>query len=336
MSFTVSVVIPAYNSAAWLPETIKHVSTALDAAKLNKKTAEIIIVDDGSSDNTLSVARELKSDFPIEVITQKNSGRFLARKAGVEKTKHEYVWFIDSRVHPDKGSIAYVLSEIEKDVTALVWNGHVNVYKKGNIIARFMDSITLIGWRRYFGNPRRCSYGLKDFDYYPKGTGCFLVPKSVLLEAMNLFMSQTTDLRNSSDDTLLIRIIAKQHNINLSPQFSCTYFARNTLKAFMKHTYNRGKFFVDGFLRPGTRFNHMIQAFLIACIIAPLVMVLYPAAIVVFVVLFVLLWLLELIVALLMSLDFKDAGSLFLLSPVFAACYGLGIWSVVIKRKIKL
>ncbi len=57
-----------------------------------------------------------------------------------------------------------------------VWNGHVIVEKKGNIIARFGDAITFIGWRRYLAHPRDCSYGLKDFDHYPKGTTMLLCP----------------------------------------------------------------------------------------------------------------------------------------------------------------
>ena len=71
---------------------------------------------------------------------------------------------------------------------------------------------------------------------------------------MNYFEKNTNDIEFSSDDTLLIRYLAKDKNINLSPEFSCSYNGRSTFKGFLKHAFNRGQFFVDGFLRPGTRF----------------------------------------------------------------------------------
>lgn len=56
MTFLVSILIPAYNSEKWLSETIRSV---LEQTWSNK---EIIIVDDGSSDNTLKLAKTIDSD----------------------------------------------------------------------------------------------------------------------------------------------------------------------------------------------------------------------------------------------------------------------------------
>src|SRR5690606_2458348 len=75
-----------------------------------------------------------------------------------------------------------------------------------------------------------------------------------LKEAMNFFEKTTNDIENSSDDTLLIRYLAERQNIHLSPEFSCLYHGRSNLASFLKHSYFRGQFFIDGFLRPGTRF----------------------------------------------------------------------------------
>jgi glycosyltransferase involved in cell wall biosynthesis len=56
VTFLVSILIPAYNSEKWLSETIRSV---LEQTWSNK---EIIIVDDGSSDNTLKLAKTIDSD----------------------------------------------------------------------------------------------------------------------------------------------------------------------------------------------------------------------------------------------------------------------------------
>jgi glycosyltransferase involved in cell wall biosynthesis len=55
-----SIVIPAYNAAAWLERATQHVEAAVKRAGI--KHAEIVIVNDGSSDDTLKVARALSRD----------------------------------------------------------------------------------------------------------------------------------------------------------------------------------------------------------------------------------------------------------------------------------
>ncbi len=244
--------------------------------------------------------------------------------------KFQYILLIDSKVHIDIDSLNYITDKILIYPDKKVWNGHVNVYKRGNIIARFMDTVTNIGWRRYFSNPRDCDYGLEDFDFYPKGTGCFLTTKSILLSAMKEFKLQTNDIRNSSDDTLLIRIIAKKNNINLSPNFSCTYFARNKIRQFIPHTYNRGKFFVDGFLKPGTRFYRPLQVVILLSIFIPISIIIYPVIFLYYVTVLLVIWILELLITLLLGIDFKDALSFWLLTPLFSLFYILGIWYAVI------
>lgn len=329
-----SVVIPAYNVESWIGPTIAKLEAALQTAGLGK--VEIIIVDDGSQDATAEKIRQLqkRSKHRIVLIEQDNQGRFLARKNGVIATKYATIFFLDSRVWTDVGSLKYVIDQQREHPDRRVWNGHVNVAKEGNIIARFGDAVTFIGWRRYFGNPRLTSYGLKDFDYYPKGTGFFLVPREVIIKSIAWFESVTTDIKNSSDDTLLIRNIAKDHAIWLSPEFSCTYHARTTLKAFIKHTYFRGQFFIDGFLRKGTRFYYPLLIFLALCPIILAAVIVWPLFIIPLIGAAVFLWFAGLLVALMLKVYYKDSLSLWLLSPVFAVAYGAGLWRGVI-RKVK-
>ncbi|MBI2483608.1 glycosyltransferase family 2 protein [Candidatus Uhrbacteria bacterium] len=84
----ISVIIPAYNSAKQLPET-------LDAVYAQTiKDIEVIVVDDGSIDDTIP-ALECYRDR-IKLITQGHAGRCAARNRGFAESKGDYVIFIDA------------------------------------------------------------------------------------------------------------------------------------------------------------------------------------------------------------------------------------------------
>lgn len=327
-----SIVIPAYNAATLLERATRHVEKAVQQAGI--KHVEIVIVNDGSSDDTSKVARALSLDgIPVNVVElKKNQGRFLARKQGVEAARYDHILFVDTRVLLHEQSLAFLCKQFKEFPDRKIWNGHVVVAKKGNIIARFWDAVVYIGWRRYFAHPRLTSFGLEDFDFYPKGTGCFFAPRAVLMDATEQFLKESHDLRFSSDDTLLIRIMAQRERIWLSPDFSCTYYSRTSIHQFIPHTYHRGIFFVDGFLRRGTRFFYPLIGFLAISVGILVLLVIHWQFIIPLLGIVLLVWALELITALLLGVPPKDALSLFAISPLFAACYGAGIWRGTIKR----
>lgn len=329
----ISVIIPTYNAAQWLPRTIPRIEKALSFA--NVQTAEIIVVDDGSTDNSGVVAQKMESQYPIKVVGQKNGGRFLARKLGTERALYDYILFIDTRIYIKAEALKFVVNEIAKNPERTVWTSHVYLEKKANTYARFWDALTMLAWRKYFANPRDCSYGIKEFDYYPKGTTCFFAPKHIIKDANDWFERNTKDLKASNDDTLLIRHIAEGRNINISPNFSCTYHARANLKQYTKHVFHRGKVFVDGFLRrDGNRFFWPLVVFLCLSVIIPIAMIFNPSFILPALVLFVILLLIELMVSLMLGISPKDAWALFVLSPIFIFSYGAGIWTAFYKLQI--
>lgn len=85
----VSVVVPAYNAARFLPETLATIlSQTLEGL-------EVILVDDGSEDETGMVARGM-NDARIRMIRQENSGVCAARNRGLVEARGEFVVFFDS------------------------------------------------------------------------------------------------------------------------------------------------------------------------------------------------------------------------------------------------
>jgi glycosyltransferase involved in cell wall biosynthesis len=327
-----SVIIPTFNGAQWLPKTIHRVIESLQEAKIDKY--EIVVVDDGSTDNSVQVVKDYAREhsLPLRVVSQKNGGRFVARRTGGEAATHENLLFVDTRVFIGKESLSYLLKQHKKDPTRNVWCSHVRVDTAGNIYARFWEAIAYVAWRKYFSNPRDTSYGIDEFDSYPKGTTCFFIKKEILSEANEWFVKNTKDLKTSNDDTLLIRHIAEKHSVNVSPKFWCLYHARSALRPYVKHVFHRGKVFVDGFLRrDGNVFFWPLVGFLLASIIVPVAIIVHPALFLPVLGAAVVAWLLELLLIIALRVPTKDGLSLFVLSPVFGIFYGAGIWKAFLK-----
>ena len=88
---TVAVVIPAYNAEGTLAETISSVRNQTHRA------LDIVVVDDGSKDDTLAIAHEIaKIDPRVRVLKQRNSGVAAARNAGWRSTSADLVAFLDA------------------------------------------------------------------------------------------------------------------------------------------------------------------------------------------------------------------------------------------------
>lgn len=100
---TVSVVIPSYNRAHYIARTINSVLAQQIAARV-----EIIVVDDGSTDNTVSLLREAYPE--VILISQSNAGPSVARNRGIEAATGEFVAFLDSDDELVAGSLASRMS----------------------------------------------------------------------------------------------------------------------------------------------------------------------------------------------------------------------------------
>jgi glycosyltransferase involved in cell wall biosynthesis len=127
----VSVLIPAYNAERFLAETMRSALAQTWQAK------EIIVVDDGSRDGTLAIARSFEA-LGVKVIAQENRGQCAARNAAVAASQGELLEFLDADdlLQPDK---------LEVQIRRLQEEG--------------FDCVTSGHWERFYKTP---------------GDGCFL------------------------------------------------------------------------------------------------------------------------------------------------------------------
>jgi glycosyltransferase involved in cell wall biosynthesis len=254
---SLSVVIPAYNEAAHLPASIDALVEAIGRSGF---AAELVLVDDGSTDGTAAAAQAaVAGRLPLRVLNHARGGRFKARSAGVNAAKSDWVLLLDARVRLYPDSLRFVGESLAPSEP--VWNGHVTPQIDGNPFGAFGNVLVHIAWAKYFDDPRRTSFGLDDFDHFPKGTTCFLAPRALLLEAMDAFTPRIPDWRLVSDDTQLIRWIAEKFRIQLSPEFGCDYQPRTSLRAFLGNALYRGSTFFDGHGRRESRFYPVVVGF---------------------------------------------------------------------------
>ncbi len=103
----VSILIPAYNAEKWIGDTLR---SALAQAWEPK---EIIVVDDGSTDGTLAVAKQFESE-KLRVVTQKNQGASAARNTAFALCRGNFIQWLDADdlLAPDK--ISRQLDELER------------------------------------------------------------------------------------------------------------------------------------------------------------------------------------------------------------------------------
>ena len=119
----VSVVIPVYNTEKYVREAVESIMNQ------TVRELEIIIINDGSTDNSLQVVEELAAaDSRIQVYSQTNQGLSMARNAGITHAHGRYIYFMDSD------------DLLEKDAMELCYN---------KCEEKELDKIVMVGDRSY-------------------------------------------------------------------------------------------------------------------------------------------------------------------------------------------
>ncbi len=100
----VAVIVPCYNAASTLAAT-------LESALAQNMPVEVIVVDDGSSDNSLAVARAFEP--AVRVVTGPNRGASAARNSGIAETTAEWIVFLDADDMLEPGTLGQRLAAAE-------------------------------------------------------------------------------------------------------------------------------------------------------------------------------------------------------------------------------
>jgi O-antigen biosynthesis protein len=124
----VSVVIPCFNAQDFVQECVESV---LGQREID---LDIVLVDDGSTDKTLDIARRFTGAATI--IGQKNQGACVARNRGFEKSTGDYVMFLDADDLLEENTLGRLVDKIDADEAGFVGCGWDNFLKIAEIWAR--------------------------------------------------------------------------------------------------------------------------------------------------------------------------------------------------------
>lgn len=123
----VSVVVPVYNVEKYIKQCIYSICNQ------TYKNLEIIVINDGSSDNSVQIIKEI-DDNRIKIIEQENKGLSVARNVGVEYSTGNYILFVDSDDYlENKEAIEEMCIIAQKDNSDIVVGNAIKFYEDNSI-----------------------------------------------------------------------------------------------------------------------------------------------------------------------------------------------------------
>ncbi|MBS6455079.1 MAG: glycosyltransferase family 2 protein [Holdemanella biformis] len=127
----VSIVVPVYNMGNSLEVCVDSL------LKQKYYNIEIVLVDDGSRDNSLEVCYKLqKRDSRIQVYHTENRGSGPARNTGIEKATGRYIYFPDADDKLEEDAIGILVDAMENGRYDLVVFGYQSIDAKGNVVLK--------------------------------------------------------------------------------------------------------------------------------------------------------------------------------------------------------
>lgn len=160
----VSVVIPVYNGEGYIKRCLDSL------AKQTLESIEIIVVNDGSTDNTLSVLQQYDERYPnlFKIFTVVNGGQGIARNFGAKQAKGKYLCFIDSDDYTHPEMLQKLYDSAENNQSDLVICSYYRLNEQGEILYSEMDKVRNIKinmntspWNKLFLKEKWDKYQIK-------------------------------------------------------------------------------------------------------------------------------------------------------------------------------
>lgn len=216
----VSVVIAAYNEAAVICRTIR---SALDS---DYPLSEVIVVNDGSTDDTSAVIRaEFSTDHRVRLIEQRNGGKARAATRGFREATSEIVVACDADTIIDREAIGRLMAHFEAPDVAAV-SGNVRVGNVRNMLTRWQYIEYVIG----FNLERRAFSELNAVTVVPGALGAWRVAD---VAAGGYFGHDTL----AEDTDLTLALLRAGHRVTYEPRALAYTEAPADLRSLQRQRY---------------------------------------------------------------------------------------------------
>ena len=188
----VSVIVPAYNEGGVIGTAIESLLA------LDYPTYEIVVVDDGSHDDTLSAATrwERDGDVPVRVFSQPNGGKATALNLGIANARYPFVFCMDSDSTVEPACLRRAVAHME-DASVGAVAGNVKVINRDSLITRLQALEYIEG----LNMPRRAQGFVAAVNIVPGPVGLF---RREALEDVGFYDTDTF----AEDADLTLKLIA--------------------------------------------------------------------------------------------------------------------------------
>lgn len=235
----VSVVVPAYNEAAYIHESLQ----SLLELDYPKDKLEIIVVDDGSTDDTFKAAKAVESKTaPIHVFRKENGGKGAALNFGIKKAKGEFIATMDADSYVTKDTIREILPYFD-DPEVMAVSPAVKIKPGGSWLTELqrVEYLMILFSRKLFS----------FIDSVPVTPGPFSIFRTAVFDKVGLF-----DEHNLVEDQeIALRI--QSHNFKIRSSMTADVYTEppDNVKDLLKQRvrWQRGGF------RNYWKYRHMIK-----------------------------------------------------------------------------
>ena len=216
-----SILIPAYNAQKYISECIESV------IKQKYKNWELLIIDDGSSDDTLQICKHYSSqDNRVVVIHQDNCGVSTTRNILIEKARGEYLIFLDADDFWITNDILYNINEVVhiKKPDIICWWSEIEDIQN-SITKKYKNNINFA--KKLFSGKEFLSEVLQggDFNWW---LWLYAIKRDLWLNPRITFNAQR---KICEDEEVLFKIIARAHSIWNIGEYAYCYRIGNASSA---------------------------------------------------------------------------------------------------------
>ncbi len=218
MELVLSIIIPVYNVERYIRKTLESIFNQSN----QKDSFEVIIVNDGTKDNSMSIINEFtRKNKNIKIINQENQGLSVARNTGLRKARGKYIWFVDSDDWVEQDCIGMLLRRLERE------NDDIMMFK----IREYNEGGGILKERSFHDNENEEFISGTDVVLYEKKYRIDITPMQQYVIRRDFLLSNALFFVPGiyhEDKELAPRMLLKAERVVVVPKVIYCYLRRNS------------------------------------------------------------------------------------------------------------
>ena len=222
-----SIVVCSYNGSARIAPCLEAIT------QLRDSSYEVVVIDDGSTDETAGVARGFQALFSklgvsLRVITQRNQGLSVARNAGAELANGGWVVYTDDDARPDQDWLYWLRREIGQSERVGMVGGYGMQPMRDSAEAQMVSQL-----------PGQACPVLRDYVNAEHLPGCNMAVRKEVWQEVQGFRAR---YRVAGDDVdFCWRVLDAGYQVRFAPNAYVWHESRATIRAYVKQQWGYGK-----------------------------------------------------------------------------------------------